>query len=55
MTLWQEKYDPELSQGLITADKRAYQRLDEQLKTLGSGNGGIILAVEGRRGQPAGL
>ena len=50
VALWQEKYDPELSQGLITADKRAYQRLDEQLKTLGSGDGGIILAVEDEEG-----
>ena len=31
ISLWNENYDPELSTGMITADKRAYERLNTQI------------------------
>lgn len=50
VTLWNENYDPELSQGMITADKRAYQRLDDEIQALKSGGGVVIVAEEDEEG-----
>ena len=49
ISLWNENYDPELSTGMITADKRAYERLNTQIQTLEE-SGGIILATEDEEG-----
>ncbi len=50
VSLWNDHYDPALSAGMITADKRAYQRLNEEINTLAAGGGTIILAAEDEEG-----
>lgn len=48
--LWKEHYDPSLSKGLINAQKRAYERLNEEISGL-EDSSSIILAKENEEGE----